>query len=185
MFCPKCSQQQVPEEMRFCSRCGFPLSALRELVASGGTLVEREAESQISHPSPAMRGMRKGVWLMLAALPLTLVTAVLTAINDGFAVFLLFPVLCFVVGFARLLYGTFFEERASRIKRDALQPHVGPAVPGHPGTAARGPAMSTPEGTPIVDFTAQKLRTAEMAQPPSVTENTTRLLEDEISPDRR
>jgi hypothetical protein len=185
MFCPKCSQQQVSEEMRFCSRCGFPLSTLRELIASGGTLVGREEESQISQPSPAMRGMRKGVWLMLAALPLTLVTALLTAINDSFAVFLLFPVLCFVIGFARLLYGTFFEERASRIKRDALRPHVGHAVPGQLGTAARGHEMSTSEGTPIEGFTAQKLKTAEMAQPPSVTENTTRLLEDELSPDPR
>jgi ribosomal protein L37E len=33
MYCPKCSQQQVSEEVRFCSRCGFSLSAVRELIA--------------------------------------------------------------------------------------------------------------------------------------------------------
>ena len=32
MFCPKCSQSQPAEDLRFCPRCGFPLSAVQELV---------------------------------------------------------------------------------------------------------------------------------------------------------
>lgn len=31
MFCPKCSQIQPAEDLRFCPRCGFPLAAVREL----------------------------------------------------------------------------------------------------------------------------------------------------------
>ncbi|HLM56168.1 MAG TPA: hypothetical protein VK422_08545 [Pyrinomonadaceae bacterium] len=32
MFCPKCSQAQPAEDLRFCPRCGFPLVAVKELL---------------------------------------------------------------------------------------------------------------------------------------------------------
>ena len=32
MFCPKCSQAQVSEKVRFCSRCGFRLDTIKELI---------------------------------------------------------------------------------------------------------------------------------------------------------
>jgi len=38
MYCPKCSQQQVSEETKFCSRCGFPLGLVSEILAHGGFL---------------------------------------------------------------------------------------------------------------------------------------------------
>jgi hypothetical protein len=182
MYCPRCSQQQVSEEMRFCSRCGLPLSVVKELVAGGGGLVEREVEAQVGQPSPALRGMRKGVWIMLAGVPLALVVALLTAVNDAFAVFLLLPVLCLVAGFARLLYGTFLEGRAPRVKRDASEQHAGSMMPSQPRTAARAPELSPPAGTPVEGFTAPKLETAEMVRPPSVTEHTTRLLDEDSDP---
>ena len=38
MYCPRCSQQQVSEETKFCSRCGFPLGLVSEILAHGGFL---------------------------------------------------------------------------------------------------------------------------------------------------
>jgi hypothetical protein len=38
MFCPRCGQQQVSEETKFCSRCGLPLGVISETVAQGGYL---------------------------------------------------------------------------------------------------------------------------------------------------
>lgn len=38
MHCPRCGQQQVSEEIKFCSRCGFPLGLVSELLAHGGFL---------------------------------------------------------------------------------------------------------------------------------------------------
>lgn len=38
MHCPRCGQQQVSEEIKFCSRCGFPLGLVSEILAHGGTL---------------------------------------------------------------------------------------------------------------------------------------------------
>lgn len=38
MYCPRCSQQQASEETKFCSRCGFPLGLVSEILAHGGFL---------------------------------------------------------------------------------------------------------------------------------------------------
>ena len=36
MYCPKCGQQQVSDNTRFCSRCGLPIDVLAEWLAGGG-----------------------------------------------------------------------------------------------------------------------------------------------------
>jgi len=38
MYCPRCSQQQASEETKFCSRCGFPLVLVSEIIEHGGFL---------------------------------------------------------------------------------------------------------------------------------------------------
>ncbi len=38
MHCPSCGQQQVSSDLRFCSRCGFPLMLVAEILSHGGTL---------------------------------------------------------------------------------------------------------------------------------------------------
>ena len=112
---------------------------------------------------------------MLASLALMLVTGLLAAIDDVFAVFLIVPLLCFVIGFAWLLYSVFFaEKRTPLVKGIASQPHAARIMPAQLATAA-----------PIESFTAQRVETAEMVEPPSVTENTTRFFEEDSNPRRR
>jgi hypothetical protein len=38
MHCPRCGQPQVSSETKFCSRCGFQLGLVAELLANGGFL---------------------------------------------------------------------------------------------------------------------------------------------------
>ncbi len=38
MYCPRCSQQQISEETKFCSRCGLPLALVAEVLAHDGFL---------------------------------------------------------------------------------------------------------------------------------------------------
>jgi hypothetical protein len=38
MHCPRCGQLQVSEETKFCSRCGFPLGLVAEILFHGGFL---------------------------------------------------------------------------------------------------------------------------------------------------
>jgi hypothetical protein len=124
--------------------------------------------------------------MILASLALALVVGLLAAaIDDEIAVLLLLPFLCFVIGVIRVLYGVFFaEKRARRLKGDAPQPHAVPVTPGQLGAAARSPELSAPRGTPIRSFTTQRVETAEMVRPPSVTESTTRLFDGEADSHR-
>src|SRR6185295_8935378 len=61
MYCPKCGQQQISDEMRFCSRCGLALSGLAEWLA-GGLLVRPTEESHV--PSRRRKTIRRAVKLM-------------------------------------------------------------------------------------------------------------------------
>ena len=36
MYCPRCGQQQISSETKFCSRCGFQMGLIPELLANNG-----------------------------------------------------------------------------------------------------------------------------------------------------
>jgi|SoiMethySBSTD1v2_1073268.scaffolds.fasta_scaffold573630_2 hypothetical protein len=38
MYCPRCGQQQVSDETKFCNRCGFQMGLIPHLLAHGGVL---------------------------------------------------------------------------------------------------------------------------------------------------
>ena len=38
MHCPRCGQQQISDQTKFCSRCGFQLGLVAELLENGGFL---------------------------------------------------------------------------------------------------------------------------------------------------
>jgi hypothetical protein len=123
--------------------------------------------------------------MMIASLVLTVVVGVLSRINDDFAVLILLPVLCFVVGFLRVLYGVFLaEKREARANGAASRRHVVPIMPEQPGAAARIPELSTPRAARPSRASQHRVETAEMVEPPSVTENTTRFLDEESGPRR-
>jgi hypothetical protein len=119
--------------------------------------------------------------MMLAALALAFVVALLAGIEEDFAILGLVPFLCFVAGFVRVLYNVFLaEKRALRVKGAAPQPRPVPLAPGQPGAAARGRELPPPlRAAPVGGYSPQRAGTAEMVRPPSVTENTTRLLDEE------
>jgi hypothetical protein len=127
-----------------------------------------------------MRGARQGTWIILAALFLTLFVGLLTAADDDFALLLLVPVLCFVVGFVRLLYGVFVQDRAERRKTETIS-GVSTAFPERPPSVGRNKELPDSTIQPARTYMPSIRPTAEVVQPPSVTENTTRLLDDEVN----
>jgi predicted amidophosphoribosyltransferase len=52
MFCPQCGQQQVTGVVRFCSRCGFPLDGVIQLLSSGGIIPAYRASDEPVQASP-------------------------------------------------------------------------------------------------------------------------------------
>ena len=65
MFCPKCSQQQVSDDMRFCSRCGLQLSAVKELLDSNGALATDATENHDNRSESHQKDVNLGAVLML------------------------------------------------------------------------------------------------------------------------
>lgn len=180
MYCPKCSQEQVSEEVRFCSRCGFSIAAVRELIASGN--VTPATDAQGGPRSCGQQAVRRGAWIMLASLAFSLFVGFMTAIDDDFAIMLFLPFLGFVFGILNVFYGAFFADKRA-LKRAASKAGFVP-MPGQFATPARSPELPPARMAPVESFPSKRGATAEMVQPPSVTENTTRLLDEESDPRR-
>lgn len=175
MFCPNCGQQEISSDMRFCSRCGFQMGFVRELIVGGTALIEREPTDRDSLWK-AFRGMRRGVWVTVVSFFLLLLTGMITAIDDDFVVLVLVPFLGFLAGFFISLYGAFVQGR--RVKKELMESTVLFQRPLQANMSARS-ELSAARITPVQTFSGQRAQTAEMRHPPSVTENTTRLLDND------
>jgi hypothetical protein len=174
MFCPQCSQEQLTEDMRFCSRCGFPLAIVSQLIASGGALegFDLEGNRQLS---PRQKGVRKGALFMIISAVLLPIVALMAAIKHDLAVLSVPVLMVLIYGLARLLYAYLLEQNTSTgssLAGSAKSKQMPPAY---------RPTLTPNQSVPVADW-RRPADTSEMAQPPSITDHTTRLLIDESEP---
>jgi hypothetical protein len=186
MYCPQCGQQQASTEMRFCSRCGFPMSGVVELLASGGVLPIQSEQIQETVDSPRRMGVRQGVMMMIVGTVLVPILGILYSFTErGNFLELLIPiaaVICFAGGLMRILYAVLFEQGAPSVKTNvpATVAAPTPPAPAQLKAEARVSALPPRQSTPAAFFTPPRpLDTAELVHPPSVTENTTKLLDED------
>lgn len=160
--------------MRFCSRCGFPLTIVSQLVANGGALAGFDAEGK-PRLTPREKGVRWGALLMIISAVLFPIVLLLTAMKHD-AVVLFVPVfLVFLVGLARLLYAKLLQPNLPVQKE--IPSAAGQRMAQQLNSANR-PDLPAGKSTPVGNW-RQPIDTSEMAQPSSVTDNTTKLLSDE------
>jgi hypothetical protein len=181
MFCPQCGQQQVTGVIRFCSRCGFPLDGVIQLLNNGGMIpaYQRDPDEPVKM-SPRKRGVKQGGLLLLSGAVLVPILAMFASFASG-STFLeilaaLAAIVCFIGGPLRMLYAGVFEEGApprQRLYGTAAPMHVPQQFVPH----MQAPALPPPQMRPATSW--RRPNTAELANPPSVTENTTRLLDKE------
>lgn len=75
-----------------------------------------------------------------------------------------------------ILYAVIFQKGAPRKKKhDGSLPYT-PVITERLGTARRRSALPPSQGVPVATFNTPRANTAEMVSPPSVTEHTTKLL---------
>ena len=171
MYCPNCGQQQVSGEMRFCSRCGLALTGLAEWLAGGGLPVRRPDQAESSELTLRRKHMRRAAKLMFFSgvlFPVFLVFC--AAIGAGEPMIL--PVGLFFVSLVWMLYARIFIDKTTPAISQAAQPPAFGSIP------ARG-SLPPAAHNPMSNIGRQQVRTNELAQPPSVTEHTTRLLDNE------
>ena len=65
MHCPKCGQQQISEDTRFCSRCGLLLTGIAEVVANNGVVRAPKTAFTGDASSRKRRGIKQGAFLFL------------------------------------------------------------------------------------------------------------------------
>lgn len=58
MYCPRCGQQQISNETKFCSRCGFQMGLVSELIANNGFLPQLQA---LYNQKPSFFSKKNGV----------------------------------------------------------------------------------------------------------------------------
>jgi hypothetical protein len=170
MFCPRCGQQQVSGDVRFCARCGLSLAAVPALLSEVSAVRPAEGPRQGGLLAGKRAGVRRGAKLMFFSAVLTPIFFVLGLAVDSPAP-LLVPLAVFLAGLAFMLYHVLFGDEpltapGSERQRDLYEPRGGQALP--PGGFVPAPG-----------FAGRRANTADMAQPPSVTEQTTRLLDEE------
>lgn len=174
MYCPNCGQQQVSNEMRFCSRCGLALHGLAEWLAGGRMVVMPTPEVPATPQplSPRRKGIRRAAKMMFfsgALFPIFLMMAI-AADEPGP---LVVPFMLFFISLAWMLYARLFSDPNPKVINQ--QAKQSPRMVQMPTHAPLPPASTIP----ISDMRGSQVRTNELAQPPSVTENTTRFLDKE------
>jgi hypothetical protein len=178
MYCPQCGQQQVSDNVRFCSRCGFLLEGVNVVLGSGGQIPTRFMPPPANAPlSPRSKGVRQGAMLMLSTLLVVPLMAIITVNLMEPIATLVVPMaalFCFVGGLLRILYALLMEDAVARYDSVQTANH-GPSQLENPG---RTPALPPVSANPASNWRPRP-NTAEIYQPPSVTENTTRLLDKE------
>jgi hypothetical protein len=182
MYCPQCGQQQAPGEVRFCSRCGLPLGGVHQLLAHGGALPNYNppAATEPQEPSARRRGVKQGVTMIMLGLMLTILFGILSSyLNTPEMFTAIAAVIGFVGGPLRILYAAIFEEGAKPQYQAMPAYYVTPATPPVLHAPPRHAALPPQQSAPPVPNWPRRPNTAELVSPPSVTENTTRLLDRE------
>lgn len=176
MHCPRCGQQQVSDQTKFCSRCGFQLGLVAELLENGGFLPQL---AQLSRGKDSFFSRKNGLifttlwfifWVMM--MPAFLGMAGEGEAAGVSAIFGTFSSIMFLILTLTVL------KRPTRSYE--LPPHHAPPPATLYGNATVG-ALPPLQSQPVSTYTPPEGSwrapdTGDLVRPGSVTEATTRLL---------
>ena len=168
MHCPKCGYQQSGYEVKYCSRCGFYLGTVSEILRLDGALPGREVV--INNPGPRKRrkAIRRGAKAMFFSVVIFIFTLILGAATDT-PEFMLLPLFMFVASLLWMIYHRLFTEDSEPAVQFPAQSQFQPPRP-----------MLRPEDDRMrVPAEPRRVNTSDMANPPSVTDHTTQLFDKE------
>jgi hypothetical protein len=179
MFCPTCGQQQASAEIRFCSRCGFLLTGVSQLIASGGALLPAQTANDPNAISPRKKGAKQGTLLLFLGfiiVPLLAMISIALEI-EPYAVFAAL-ILLGGGGILRIIYALLFESGHPILKDEGVLPEIIQKVlPNKKHSTELPPAQSAPASSYVPPTATNWRETNDLATPPSVTEPTTKLLQ--------
>ena len=178
MHCPSCGQQQVSNETKFCSRCGMPLSLVAEVTAHGGflpQLAELEAQQSKQGLFTRRNGVMASVFFMITfmmLLPALFGVANLSAAAGVSAIIGVFGGMMLMIASLVFLPGA---------RKRYLPANYGTGAQQSLGGPAQGHALPPQQSIPVSSYAPPQpgnWRDTNDLQP-TVTESTTRLLDEE------
>lgn len=180
MHCPRCGQQQMSEETKFCSRCGFPLGLVSEILSHGGFLPQLAEVYKSKKTLTRRNGL---IFSLFWFLTLTVILASLVGITDGPGELIGTLALLGTVGGLMLALASVLILKNEPAKLSLNQHEAA-------NENSRNIHGTQPTALPSAEFqTAQSYappahswkvpNTGDYARPGSVTEGTTKLLQKE------
>jgi hypothetical protein len=156
-----------------------------QLLGTGGMVPVYRSPDEPVPISPRRKGVKQGGLLLLSGAVIVPILGLFASFsNAAFPQILaaLAAIICFIGGPLRMLYAALFEEGAPRPMMYGpapmpMQPQFGPP-------ARQNPALPPPPPVRSPSSWRSRPNTAELVNQPSVTENTTRLLDKEDRTDR-
>lgn len=182
MHCPKCGQQQISDDTRFCSRCGFLLVGVIEVVANGGLIPANKLATRPRFgPTQRNNGIKKGLFIILMSFLLVpLVTIISIGLRAGPGAAIILAILLGVGGMLRMAYALLFESNEPLSRAPFEQAGEGEPLSFASGRTALNelpPHQSIPASAYVSPGTGAWRETNELSEPGSVTDSTTKLLQ--------
>jgi len=180
MHCPNCGQHQISNETKFCSRCGLPLSLVAEVLANGGFLPQLAELNKKRSIFTKKNGVVFGAfWFIFFTMLLTSIFGIAGAdeLAGITAVIGVFGMLMIVIGSLVLLPSS--KQNLLALPQTQLPPPHG--LPGGT-TSGQHAALPPQQSVPVSAYSAPqpgRWRDTNDLLPTSVTEETTRLLDDQ------
>ena len=170
MYCPQCGQQ-ISDELRFCSRCGFALDGVAKLIAAGGTLPELN-ENAFSR-SPRRRGIEQGAILLLIGM--ALLPLINVGVSPPYNEALLF--LFLLGGILRAAYALVFQE-GSLLRKPKQNNNLS-----RPNINADALTAQSARQIPTLKLNEQQMEAAETVKlPEAAAKETTKSLDEQNNP---
>ena len=183
MHCPSCGQQQASNEIKFCSRCGFPLGLISEVLSHGGFLPQLAELHKKKTIYTKKNGVIFGVmWLILFTMLFTSIMGLIGfpgEVIGGSAVLGVFGAMMIIIGSLALFPSS---KQYPLITAQQMIPQ--PNAHGLHG-AQQHHALPGQQSIPATAYAPPKAgswRDTNDLEPSSVTESTTKLLEKEEHP---
>lgn len=178
MHCPSCGQQQVSNETKFCSRCGFPLGIVSDVLAHGGYLPQL---AELGKKKKSILTRRNGLaFSLIWCLFFLLIMAPLWGILDIEKLAGASAIIGIFGGLILLISSAIF------LKKDIVRFDLYPQMPPQPqqyGLHGTSQVALPPQQSVPASFYAQpqagRWRETNDLEPNSVTESATKLLNEQ------
>lgn len=183
MYCPRCGEEQTSGNLRFCNRCGMPMELVSEVTANGGTLPILEETLKKKKILTRKNGVIFSLLWFVFWVPFGAAFWGVLDVDEFSEMSAVFGVFSSIMIFLCSIFFLGKQVETPYSPQNLQQQNTAPQ--NLAGQQPNQSALPPQQSQPAQDFVSPSAGswkapdTGELAQPGSVTEGTTRLLQKE------